>query len=256
MPNDDQTASLFRSSGPVSPAWDGDGVSDGLLLDRFVQQWDQSAFGDLTHEVVARRLEWPIGTVRVRIARGRDLLRERLIRRGLTPAAVLLALSLLPRTEAAVPIPLVEATVRAATRVVTGEQGLREEVPMRVIDLEMKVRKAMRLTRLKWAAAVGLAVIVTGAGVAALPGALAAADDRAKVDSELKKLQGTWLIAAFEQAGVKKDANGKGELYKIKGESFEVWHNGHVEEKGTIRLDASKNPMVIDFQFKEGRKKG
>jgi uncharacterized protein (TIGR03067 family) len=130
------------------------------------------------------------------------------------------------------------------------------EVSVRVIDLEMKVRKAMGLTRLKLAAAVALAVIMTGAGVPALPGALAAADDRARVDSELTKLQGTWLIAAFEQAGVKKDANGKGEQYKIEGESFEVWHNGHVEEKGTIRLDPSKNPMLIDFQFKEGRKKG
>ena len=188
----------------------------------------------------------------MRIARGRDVLTERLTRRGLTPAAVLLALSLLPKTEAAVPMRLVEGTARAATE----EQIPMGEVPMRVVDLEMKVRKAMRLTRLKWAAAVALAVIVTGAGVATVPRALAAADDRAKVDSELKKLLGTWLIATFEQAGVKKDANGKGEQYKIEGESFEVWHNGHVEEKGTIRLDPSKNPMVIDFQFKEGTKKG
>jgi uncharacterized lipoprotein YddW (UPF0748 family) len=86
----------------------------------------------------------------------------------------------------------------------------------------MKVSKAMRLTRLKWAAAVALAVVVTGAGVAAVPVALSAAEDWARIDSELKKLRGTWLIANFEQAGVKKDANGKGEMYKIEGQSFEV----------------------------------
>ena len=55
----------------------------------------------LPHEAVARQLGWPLGTVRSRIARGRDLLGARLTRRGMAPAAVLLALGLLPKTEAA-----------------------------------------------------------------------------------------------------------------------------------------------------------
>ena len=166
----------------------------------------------LPHESVARQLGWPIGTVRVRIARGRDLLRTRLIRRGLTPAAILLALSMLPKTAAAVPPRLVEATVRAAAHFAAGGKVPRGEVPARVVDLEMKVRKAMCLTRLKWATAFALAVIVTGAGVtAAVPMALAAAADKAKVEAELKKLQGTWRFASFEQAGVKKEAEAEGE---------------------------------------------
>jgi hypothetical protein len=50
----------------------------------------------------------------------------------------------------------------------------------------------MHLTGLKWATVISLAVIATGAGVAALvPRVLAAADDAAKVAAELKKLQGT-----------------------------------------------------------------
>src|SRR5215510_14271114 len=49
MPNDDSMASLFRASGPPSPAWYGAEVSDALLLDRFVAQWDQAAFRDLVH---------------------------------------------------------------------------------------------------------------------------------------------------------------------------------------------------------------
>src|SRR4051794_8961012 len=68
----------------------------------------------LPHEDIARQLGWPIGTVRGRIARGRDLLGARLVRRGLTPAAVLLALGLLPEAEAAVPERLVKAIVRSA----------------------------------------------------------------------------------------------------------------------------------------------
>jgi RNA polymerase sigma factor (sigma-70 family) len=42
----------------------------------------------LTHEQAARQLGWPAGTVRSRLARGRDRLRDRLSRRGLAPAVV------------------------------------------------------------------------------------------------------------------------------------------------------------------------
>jgi len=65
----------------------------------------------LTHERAARQLGWPLGTVRGRVARGRDLLRVRLSRRGLAPAA-LMAAGLSAREVPAAP--LVRAAVQAA----------------------------------------------------------------------------------------------------------------------------------------------
>ncbi|MFO0891594.1 MAG: sigma-70 family RNA polymerase sigma factor [Isosphaeraceae bacterium] len=47
----------------------------------------------LTHDEAAARLNWPVGTVRSRLARGRDQLRGRLVRRGLTNAGALAAMA-------------------------------------------------------------------------------------------------------------------------------------------------------------------
>ena len=72
-----------------------------------------------THDQAAEELECPVGTVRSRLARGRDLLRRRLTNRGHAPTAAFLGMdSALPArflTEA-VPPSLVSATVEAVLR--------------------------------------------------------------------------------------------------------------------------------------------
>jgi uncharacterized protein (TIGR03067 family) len=110
---------------------------------------------------------------------------------------------------------------------------------------------AMHLTRLKWAAAFALAVVVTGVGVTAgVSGALAGADDAAKVKAELKKFQGTWVDIYAEKAGKQQEQVGDHQL-KFDGETFSVADHGEVQEKGTIQLDPSKNPKEIDLRFRD-----
>src|SRR5262249_23645299 len=75
----------------------------------------------LTHEGAAARLGWPVGTVRGRLSRARDLLRSRLTRRGITASAAVAALeSLGDPAKAAVPTALREATIRAVVEVASG----------------------------------------------------------------------------------------------------------------------------------------
>jgi RNA polymerase sigma factor (sigma-70 family) len=75
------------------------------------------ALEGLTHEEAARRLRWPVGTVKSRLVRGRRRLKARLARRGLAPAAVL---AFAARAQAAALVMAPRALAVATTRVVFG----------------------------------------------------------------------------------------------------------------------------------------
>jgi RNA polymerase sigma factor (sigma-70 family) len=73
-------------------------------------------FEGRTHDEAAAALSWPVGTVRCRLSRARDLLRTRLTRRGLAPAGLVGAAISARAALAEVPAPLFRATLAAAVR--------------------------------------------------------------------------------------------------------------------------------------------
>jgi len=124
-----------------------------------------------THQEAARRLGCPPSTVSTRLVRARELLRTRLARRGVAPAAGLLATAEAAggaTAEAAGLAPWAEATVRGAVRLAAGRTPS-ATVSTRTSQLTEGVLKSMTITHGKAATAACLA-----AGVLALCGGVLA----------------------------------------------------------------------------------
>jgi RNA polymerase sigma factor (sigma-70 family) len=116
-----------------------------------------------TQAEAARQLRWPLGTVRGRVARARDLLRQRLTRRGLTLSGGMLVAALSSNeATAAVSTTMLQATVRAALLEAAGQGAAAGAFSAPVTRLGEAVLREMAGGRLKLVLAVLLAVVVAG----------------------------------------------------------------------------------------------
>jgi RNA polymerase sigma factor (sigma-70 family) len=116
-----------------------------------------------TSEEAARQLGYAPGSMSWRLARGRDLLRRGLARRGVALSAGALAAVFGEEASATVPAAVATATVRAAVLVTAGMA-----LPAPLAALVDGTARAMGVAWLKWVAAtVAIGLLVIGAGVAA-----------------------------------------------------------------------------------------
>src|SRR5579885_186996 len=118
----------------------------------------------LTNEEAARRLGCPVGTVKSRLARGRDLLRAGLGRRGVALSAAGLAAAVAGHATAAPPAAVAATAVRAAVGFALGAAAT---VP-RATALANAVLRSTAVGPVKALTGLVLALAVLAAGVGAL----------------------------------------------------------------------------------------
>jgi RNA polymerase sigma-70 factor (ECF subfamily) len=227
-----------------------------------------------THQEVALLLRCPRETISTRVARARQMLKQRLTRRGLALTS-LTAAALVPQTtcDGAVPAGLVGATARAATCLAGGVSFDTGVAVMRAALLAERVSRSMFLTR--WltllATSLGAAALAVGMGSLAYsftssrPGAAVpmtadppapdavpkgAATKARPAEEGDAALKGSWKIVSAELAGAPREesftmtfADG---TYTIKGRTK--------TDQGDYRADPSQRPRHIDFVRKDPKK--
>ena len=120
-----------------------------------------------THQEAAEVLGWPRGSMAKRLERGQELLRERLVGRGVALSAGLAAILAAERSaSAAIPVNLATATVRAASLIVAGDAAVAGGFSLQVTNLAEGVMKTMYLSKMKnvMAAMLVLGLLAGGVG--------------------------------------------------------------------------------------------
>jgi hypothetical protein len=159
-----------------------------------------------TQEEAARQLGWTAGTLRGMLTRGRDILRQRLTKRGLSLTAPLFVGVLAPGTTGAV---LAKTTAHAAVLLVSG-QKVGVGISAQAIALAQGGMNAMWMTKLTIGAAVltAVSVLAAGAGLATYQ----AKDGGQTVATQVEEPKAQ-PIARGKQAQAKEEKQPREDLY-------------------------------------------
>ena len=102
-----------------------------------------------------------------------------------------------------------------------------------------------------------LATLFCAVGFAALGWSGAPADEKADLEKEVRKFQGTWTFESSETGGKQLPAGElKGFILTFEGEKHTVKKGDEVIQVGTQKLDPSKSPKALDVAVAEGLNKG
>jgi RNA polymerase sigma factor (sigma-70 family) len=214
-----------------------------------------------TRDEAAVELGWSLATLGRRLERGRELLRNRLTRRGLALPAVLVPVLLQAEATAAVPVALTISTITAAAQVAAGRAAA-AVVSARTAALVRGVLRTMTLTKLKAVLTILLGIGVLAAGAAGLarpqlrpaqgPFAPQAADKEKPAKSDQENLRGTWAGVSGEAGGNTLPADAVKNYRLVFGDGKLTVKFAGEGKEGTFKLDPAAKPKTIDLTLDGG----
>ncbi len=223
----------------------------------------------LTHEGAADRLGWPVGAVRGRLSRARDLLRTRLTRRGVTATAALTAIeSLTQPAQAAVPAALREATIQSVVEVATG-RAIAAVVSAHVAAWVEGTSRVVAVSSLKTAAGLLLLIGTLGTGLGLLMGGTQPPQQQPQVEPapptaareanrrETLNLKGTWssmqMIENRMIGGVPQPPKPFKLIWSIDRDMITTTgEEGFAEHTYRFTIDPNQMPKTIDLNWLNG----
>lgn len=206
-----------------------------------------------SNEEAAEEMRCPVGTVKTRLSRAREMLRKRLTRRGLALSTATFSTALLAETSvASLPPVRIDSTLQAAMSFAAGDAAVGGVVSAQAAALTKGVLHTMFVTKMKIVAVLilALAVVLGGAGVFAYHVLATEADKKEKGKSDKETIQGNWEVVSLlsDKGASEREAERlKSAVWVFEKEKI-LWKWEAVDKikAASFKLDPTKMPKTID----------
>ena len=209
-----------------------------------------------SNEEAADELGCPVGTIKTRLFRAREMLRKRLARRGLIVGTTAITAALSTEVLAVtLPPALLDSTLKAAISFAAGDVGV-GIVSAQTVALTKGVLHTMFVAKMKTLAVLGLALLLLFGGTGAFAYHLQATEadarkpksDAEKTDAE--KILGVWKFDSGKADGQElQGAEGeriKNSTYEFTADKLIIKHRDRTHEAG-YKLDPAAKPKTLDL---------